>query len=148
MKLTEKQKRFADYYIETGNATKAAVRAGYSEKYANTNASKLLQNTTIKTYIDEQLKKMDSERVASAEEVLKYLTSVMRGETQSEIVVVENVGDFMSEARTMNKAPDEKERLKAAELIGKRYALWTDKQTVDIQGAVTFIDDIGDEDET
>ena len=53
-KLTEKQKRFADYYIETGNATQAAVKAGYSKKYANTNANKLLQNTTIKNYIDEE----------------------------------------------------------------------------------------------
>lgn len=147
MKLTEKQKRFADYYIETGNATEAAVRAGYSKKYANTNASKLLQNTTLKSYIDERLKQMDEKRVATAEEVMKYLTSVMRGETQSEVVVVENVGDFMSEARTMNKAPDEKERLKAAELIGKRYGIWTDKQNIEVQGAVTFIDDIGDEDE-
>lgn len=147
MKLTEKQKRFADYYIETGNATEAAVRAGYSKKYANTNASKLLQNTTLKSYIDERLKQMDKKRVATAEEVMKYLTSVMRGETQSEVVVVENVGDFMSEARTMNKAPDEKERLKAAELIGKRYGIWTDKQNIEVQGAVTFIDDIGDEDE-
>ena len=147
VKLNPKQKAFADYYIELGNAEQAALKAGYSKGYARAQSYKLLANVGIKTYIEEQLEKMESERIASAEEVMKYLTSVMRGETQSEVVVVENVGDFMSEARTMNKAPDEKERLKAAELIGKRYGIWTDKQNIEVQGAVTFIDDIGDEDE-
>ncbi|MEH6941514.1 terminase small subunit [Bacillus sp. JJ722] len=146
MKLTEKQKRFADYYIETGNATESARKAGYKKPHVQ--GSQNLEKLSVRTYIDERLKQMDSERIATAEEVMKYLTGVMRGETQSEVVVVENIGDFMSEARTMNKAPDEKERLKAAELIGKRYGIWTDKQNIEVQGAVTFLDDIGDDDET
>ncbi|WP_243169617.1 terminase small subunit, partial [Enterococcus faecalis] len=78
--MTEKQKRFCDFYIETGNATQAAIKAGYSSKYANTNASKLLQNTTIKQYIDERLAELKNERTADAQEVLEYLTAVMRGE--------------------------------------------------------------------
>ena len=62
-KLTLKQKRFADEYIISGNATESAIKAGYSKKYANTNASKLLRNTTIKKYIDERLKILESEKV-------------------------------------------------------------------------------------
>ncbi len=87
----------------------------------------------------------DDEAIANATEVLKYLTSVLRGETQSEIVVVEGIGFGNSEARTMQKAPDEKERLKAAELLGKRYGLYTEKvdQTVDMELNITV--DYGDE---
>lgn len=136
-KLTIKQRAFADYYIELGNATEAARQAGYSEKYINTNASKLLQNTTIKAYIDERLKQIEDDRIASAAEVLKYLTSVLRGESQSEIVVVEGVGDGCSEARRIKKEPEEKDRLKAAELLGKRYRLFTDK--LDIDGAIPVV---------
>lgn len=123
-KLTERQKAFADYYIELGNATKAARKAGYSAKYINTNANKLLQNTTIKKYMGERLKEVDSKRIARVEEVLEYYTSVMRGETLSEIVVVEGIGDGCSKARKIQKKPDEKEKLRAAELLGKRYGIF------------------------
>lgn len=77
-KLSSKQKLFCDEYLKTGNATKSAIAAGYSEKYAHTNASKLLQNTTIKDYISEQLKSIESEKIADASEVLAFYTSVMR----------------------------------------------------------------------
>ena len=127
MKLTPKQKAFADFYIELGNATQAAIKAGYSKKYANTNANKLLQNTTIKKCIEERMKQIEDERIADAKEVMKYLTSVMRGESKAEAVVVEGIGGGCSEARRILKHPDEKERLKAAELLGKRYKLFTDK---------------------
>ena len=107
-KMTVKQKRFCDEYLIDLNAPQAAIRAGYSEKYAHTNAAKLLQNTTIKAFIDERMAEKESELIADQNEVLKYLTSVLRGESESEIVVVENIGDYMSEARTIQKAPDEK----------------------------------------
>lgn len=133
-KMTAKQQRFCDEYLISLNATQAAVKAGYSEKYAHTNAAKLLQNTTIKEFIDERMKEKEAELIASQDEVLKYLTSVLRGKTQSEIVVVEGQGEGVSEARVMQKAPDEKERLKAAELLGRRYGLYTEKiqQEVDM----------------
>ena len=133
-KLTEKQKRFADYYIETGNATQAAVKAGYSKKYANTNANKLLQNTTIKNYIDEKLTEMSSKRIASANEVMELLTSAARGELEEEVVVVESVGDYCSEAKIIKKQIGAKDRIKAAELLGKRYRLFTDK--LEVKGMV------------
>lgn len=126
-KMTPKQQRFCDEYLISLNATQAAIKAGYTEKYAHTNVTKLLQNTTVKEYIAARMAEKESELIADQDEVLKYLTSVLRGKTQSEIVVVEGIGDGCSEARAMQKAPDEKERLKAAELLGKRYGLYTDK---------------------
>lgn len=138
MKLTPKQKAFADYYIETGNATESARRAGYSEKYLNTNANKLLQNTSISLYLDERMKKIEDERIANGDEVLKYLTSVMRGEEDEEVIVVEGEGDGCSSARKIRKELNAKDRLRAAELLGKRHRLFTDKIEADIQGAIIF----------
>lgn len=138
-KLTLKQKNFGDEYILSGNATKAAIIAGYSQKYANTNASKLLQNTTIKTYIEERLKEIDSEKIADQAEVLQYLSSIMRGEEKEQTLVGEGLGAQVIEDIDVSA----KDRIKAAELIGKRYAMWTDKQEVSGDLSVTFVDDIG-----
>lgn len=146
-KMTAKQQRFCDEYLIDLNATQAAIRAGYSEKYAHTNANKLLQITTIKDFIAERMAEKQDALIADQDEVLKYLTAVMRGKSEAEIVVVEGTGEGYSEARTMQKAPDEKERLKAAELLGKRYGLYTEKveQQVDMELQITV--DYGDEDE-
>ena len=141
-KMTAKQQRFCDEYLIDLNATQAAIRAGYTENYAHTNAAKLLQNTTVKDFIAKRMAEKESELIADQDEVLKYLTSVLRGKTQSEVVVVEGVGDGCSEARTMQKGPDEKERLKAAELLGKRYGLYTDKVNVDSVTKVVIVDDL------
>lgn len=138
-KLTIKQKNFADGYILSGNATKAAIEAGYSKKYANTNASKLLQNTTIKTYIEERLKEIDSEKIADQAEVLQYLSSIMRGEQKEQ--TLRGLGEGYQEIDDIDVSA--KDRIKAAELIGKRYAMWTDKQEVSSDLSVTFVDDIG-----
>lgn len=127
MKLTLKQKRFADEYIISGNATQAAIKAGYSKKTANRTAAENLSKPVIKAYVDEQLAKLAGQKIAKQEEILQYLTSVLRGESSAEIVVVEGEGDGKSSARRIDKAPDEKERLKAAELLGKRYGMWTEK---------------------
>nr|DAW15639.1 MAG TPA: Terminase small subunit [Caudoviricetes sp.] len=132
--MTDKQRKFCDEYLIDLNATRA-YKLAYpnvkSESAATSGASRLLRNVKVKTYIDEQLEKISSEKIATAEEVMEYLTTVLRGESQSEIVVVEGVGDGCSVARTMQKKPDEKEKLKAAELLGKRYGLFTDKLEVD-----------------
>ena len=92
-----------------------------------------MKNVEIKAYIDEQLERIRSEKTAEAQEVMEYLTAVMRGDSESEVVVVEGCGDGCSEARRIKKAPDEKDRLKAAELLGKRYGLFTgtDKQSTE-----------------
>ena len=134
MKVTEKQKRFADYYIETGNATESARRAGYKGKNLNNVASENLAKVGVKSYIDEKLKILQDERTASAKEVLEFLTKSMRGELDEEIVVVEGTGDGTSEARKIKKQIGLRERIKSAELLGKRYRLFTDK--VEVEGVV------------
>ena len=140
--MTIKQQRFADEYIISANATQAAIKAGYSKKYANTNASKLLQNTTIKSYIDERLAELQSQKVADQQEVLEYLTSVMRGEETEQTVI--GVGDLGQELTDIEVSA--KDRIKAAELLGKRYRMWTDKVEAEVQGTVVFAteDDIAD----
>ena len=134
MKLTEKQKRFADYYIETGNITEAAVKAGYSKKTARVIGQENLLKPAIKGYIDEKLETMQDERTASAKDVLEFLTKSMRGEIKEEVVVVEGTGDGTSEARMVKKQIGLRDRIKSAELLGKRYRLFTDK--VEVEGVV------------
>ena len=115
-KLTAKQQRFGDEYLIDLNATQAAIRAGYSKRTAYSIGEENLKKPEIKTYIKQRMAEKESELVASQDEVLKYLTSVLRGESQSTEIVVEGIGDGCSEARTMMKKPSEKDRLKAAEL--------------------------------
>lgn len=142
MKLTRKQQSFADEYIRTGNAYKSAVNAGYSHNYAKGNVVKLLENVSVKSYIDARLEELKKETIAEQDEILQYLTSVMRGKEQDEELMVVPTGDFMSEVERHEKRADIVARTKAAELLGKRYAMWTEKQEVEHSGAVTFVDDI------
>ena len=143
MKLTLKQQRFADEYIISGNIYDSLIKAGYSENYAKSDGCKILENPSVKTYIDEKLKELSDKKIADQQEVLAYLTSVLRGETQSEIVVVEGQGEGVSRAKPIQKAPDEKERLKAAELLGKRMGLFKDK--IDVTANVPVIISGGDD---
>ncbi len=147
--MTDKQRKFCDEYLIDCNATRA-----YRKAYPNVKkdssaavcAAKLLRIAKVQEYINEQLEKISSEKIADAKEVMEYLTTVLRGESQSEIVVIEGTGDGCSDARRMNKAPDEKEKLKAAELLGKRYGLFTDKLEVDGNAKVVIMDDIPKDD--
>ncbi|MGX7105613.1 terminase small subunit [Globicatella sanguinis] len=138
MKLTIKQQRFADEYIISGNATKAAIKAGYNKKYVATNTDKLLKNTNIKSYIDERLEALEDEAIAKQNEVLKYLTSVMRGEHTEQTTI--GLGDGLQTITDIEVSA--KDRIKAAELLGKRYGVWTDK--VDVSGTVTSVNIIDD----
>ncbi|ERT24203.1 terminase [Enterococcus faecalis] len=127
MRMTEKQKRFCDFYIETGNATQAAIKAGYSEKTAAAIGAENLIKPNLKTYIDERLAELKNERTADAQEVLEYLTAVMRGEYKEATLI--GVGEGAQAVVDIDVGA--KDRLKAAELLGKRHALFTDK--VDLQ---------------
>ena len=131
--MTIKQKKFADEYIISGNATKAAIEAGYSKKYANTNASKLLQNTTIKEYVNKRLKELEDKAIAKQDEVLKYLTALVRGSEKEE--VLKGVG--MGEQVISKIEVSAKDRIKAAELLGKRYGMWTDR--LETEGGVNIV---------
>lgn len=135
--MTAKQQRFCDEYLIDLDGTKAAIRAGYSPKTAAAIASENLRKPKLREYIDERMDEKEKQLIASQDEVLKYLTSVLRGESKSCVVVVEDVMGFGTKAREMKKAPDEKERLKAAELLGKRYGLYTDK--AEVTGAVPVV---------
>ena len=145
MKLTVKQKAFADFYIELGNATEAYIKAGYKaseRKVAEVEGCKLLKNPKIDNYIKKKMKQIESDRIAKAEEVLAFLSASLRGEVLEEVVATETV-DGMIKPVILKKQLSAKDRIKAAELLGKRYALFTEK--VDLEGnvGVTIIDDIG-----
>ena len=142
--MTAKQQRFCDEYLIDLNATQAAIRAGYSKKSAGIIGAENIKKPIIEAYIAKRMAEKEASLIASQDEVLRYLTSVLRGETSSEVVVVESIGDFMSEARTMQKAPDEKERLKAAELLGKRYGTFTDRVESKVDGDLHITVDYGE----
>lgn len=145
--MTDNQRRFCDEYLIDCNATRA-YKAAYprikNDNVAKSAGNRLLTFVDIKEYIQTRLDEMASAKVATAEEVIQYLTSVMRGESDSEVVVVTGDGDGYSSAERVKKNPDEKERLKAAELLGKRYGLFTDKVNVAGTTKVTIVDDLDD----
>lgn len=146
MNLTEQQKRFADYYIETGNGVDAYRKAGYKAKTdgaIRANASRLLTNANVRLYMDEKIAQKDDERVAKQDEILQFLTKVMRGEHTEQIPVGKGEGCFELE----DKDTYVKDRVKAAELLGKRYAMWTDRQQVDAVMGVQIVDDVPGSDE-
>ena len=147
--MTEKQKRFCDEYLIDCNATRAyktVYKNVKSDVVAATNGGRLLRNAEVQKYIAEQMEEIHNEKTADAQEVIEYLTSVLRGESTAQEIVVEGTGDGCSEARTMEKSPPEKERLKAAELLGKRYALFTDKVETDVDMDLNITIDYGEDD--
>lgn len=147
MALNHKQKQFYKEWLIDANATQAAIRAGYSKKTAYSQGQRLLKNVEGQKYLAELMAEKESELIASQDEVLKYLTSVMRGKSKSTEIVVEGIGDGCSKAMTVLKEPSEKERLKAAELLGRRYGLYTDKIETDVDMELNITVDYGDGDE-
>ncbi|MEB5968591.1 terminase small subunit [Enterococcus gallinarum] len=141
MKLTEKQRRFADEYIISGNATQAAISAGYSKRTAKSVGSENLTKPDIRQYIDERLEQLQSEKIASQEEVLEYLSKVMRGKETDQTVVFQGseYGSTIEDVQVANK-----DRIRAAELLGKRYSLWTDKVELDGNIDLKVVVDYGD----
>lgn len=123
-KLTEKQKRFIDYYVETANATESAKRAGYSSKTAKNIGAENL--TKLNYFIQERLQQLEDNRIASQEEVLQYLTKVMRGEEKDSFGLDASLQD----------------RTKCAELLGKRYGTFKEKVEVAGNIPVVITDDI------
>lgn len=102
-KLTPKQRAFADYYIETGNAEQSAIKAGYSKTYARGNAHKLVANSGISQYISERTKATEEKRIASGDEVMQFLTSVMRGEIKDAFGLDVSAQDRLSAAKELAK---------------------------------------------
>ena len=134
-KLNEKQKAFADYYIESLNATESYMKV-YECSYntARTNGARLLTNANIKKYIDEVMSAKDESRIASQDEILQILTDIARGITEEEVVQFSQLGE---ELRTTRK-PTIKDRMRASELLGKRYRMWIDKVEANVNQQVIF----------
>lgn len=122
-KLTVKQRRFVDAYIETGNAAEAARRAGYKSRNADVMGRENLRKPTVRKVLEARLKEIEDKRIAKAKEVMEFLTSSMRGEIKEEAVVVEGVGDGCSVARIIEKQIGANDRIKAAVQLAKRYGL-------------------------
>lgn len=136
-KLTLKQQRFVDEYIISGNATQAAIKAGYSKKTANRIATENLSKPVIKTAIGQRNAEIQSEKTMDMQEVMELLASIARGETTEETVT--NKGDVI-ETATRNS-----DKLRALELIGKRFGAWTDKK--EISGNLDIEIEMGDYDD-
>ncbi|MGL5766030.1 MAG: terminase small subunit [Sarcina sp.] len=142
-KLTPKQQAFAEEYLKDLNATRA-----YKEVYKNikndsvawVNGSRLLSNAKVKCYIDEVMEKASNNRIATATEVMEFLTRGMKQELEEEVVSFSMEGDVL---RTTKKNTS-KEAIKCAELLGKRYALFTDNQNINANIGVVILDDIGE----
>lgn len=134
--MNAKQKRFCDEYLIDCNAAQAAIRAGYSPKTAKQIGQRMLTNVDLKSYIDEQLDKLHDEKIADAQEVLEYLTAVMRGQHTEQVLRL--VGDGVQKITDIDISA--RERLKAAELIGKRYGIFKDNVDVDIEPVVIMND--------
>lgn len=141
MALNDKQKQFYKEYMIDTNATQAAIRAGYSKKTAYSQGQRLLKHVEGQRFLQELMAERESKLIAEQDEVLKYLTSVLRGESVASVLARDEVGA----ERVIKKPPDEKERLKAAELLGKRYSLFTDKVEADVDMDLNITVDYGDE---
>ena len=128
-KLTAKQKRFCDEYLIDLNATQAAIRAGYSKNTAGVIGVENLKKPYLKKYISERMAEKEAKLIATQDEILEYLTAVMRKETYSSVLARNAFGA----EEVIEKRPDEKESMKAAELLGKRWGLWDKKQDAETE---------------
>mgnify|MGYP004515347875 CR=1 FL=1 len=139
--MTEKQKLFCDEYLIDLNGTRA-YRTVYktikNDNVAGVRANKLLKQKDIAEYINKRLEEIHNEKTADIQEVMEYLTSVMRGKSESNVLAL--AGDGFQEV--IAKPPDEKERLKAAELLGKRFGMFRDNVDITSNGQTVIVDDI------
>jgi len=115
-KLTPKQRKFADEYIKSGNATQAAISAGYSKKTAAQQGAENLKKPYVKSYIDERMKELESQKIMSAKEAIELLSSIARGEVKETVVIGTPVG-----VEKVKKEADFKTRISAVREILKRY---------------------------
>ena len=135
--LTERQRRFCEEYLIDGNASQAAIRAGYSKRNSTVVSTTLMKNPQVQAYLKKLLGELHSAKVADAQEVLEYLTSIMRGEQREQTLQL--IGDGMQDITAIDVAA--KDRLKAAELLGKRYGIFKENVGVTMD-AVVIVDDL------
>lgn len=137
--LNERQKRFIDFYIQTGNVTDSARRAGYSDKAASVVGNEILRNPKVREAINSRLKVIESERTATTQEIQEYLTKVMRGEVEDEVVVNVGVGKGYTRADKIKAQVGAKDRTKAAELLAKVRGMFVSKSEVEVTGNLPIV---------
>ena len=140
--MNAKNKLFVSEYIKDMNAAKAAIRAGYSQKTARSIGQRLLTKVDIKKAIEIELEEVRKANIAEAIEVEEFLTLAMRGEKKEEVLI--GVGGGEQQVGEIQVSM--KDRIKAAELLGKRYALFTDKTEMTVTEVPVFLDDLSDPD--
>lgn len=138
--LTPKQLKFCLEYLKDFNGTQAAIRAGYSKKTANEQASRLLANVNIQNQIKENNQKVEKSSIMDIQEIQERLTNMARGDLQEEVIVVTGDGDGYSSAQVMKKQIGAKDQAKALELLGKANGLFIDK--VQNMSPPQIVDDI------
>ena len=111
--MNDRQRAFADYYIETGNATESAKRAGYSEKTAYSTGNRMLKNVEVSTYIAERTAPTEQKRIATGDEVMEFLTAVMRGEVKDAFDLPPSLADRKDAAKELAKRTVDIESRKA-----------------------------------
>ena len=148
--LSLKQKKFADEYIISGNATKSAIEAGYSKKTAESIGSRLLRNVKVSEYISKRVQEVFEERAMSVAEALAISASIARGEIQqgqTKKNVKVYVGDQVEEETVTETeyqfTPTIEERQRSLDHILKVNGAYLDRKEIDVTGMVQFIDDIG-----
>lgn len=155
--MNKRQRDFADEYIITGNAEQSAIKAGYSDNYARGQSYKLLANVGIKAYVEGRLEEIQNEKILTQTEILVMLSEIAKGEIPEFKEVVTKKGEFVVNPNSddgkkqlvYNESvelipipPKTSDKNKALELLGKRYAMWTDKQEVSGDVGVTIVDDV------
>lgn len=118
-KLTAKQKAFCEYYVQCGNATQAAIKAGYSKKYAGESASKTTRSPAVKEYIKELQKEIKTNNIIDARQIQEELTAIILQESDEEVIVNEDNDAGLSKATTKKKKPSQADRIKAMQLLAK-----------------------------
>lgn len=141
MKLTAKQERFIQEYLIDLNATQAAIRAGYSKKSARQVGTENLSKPSIKQAIDERLRRIDDEKTADTKEIREFWTRVMRGEEKETVLRYDSDGVQVETEIDVTM----KDRIKASEMLGKSFAMFTDKIDSNVDMDLNIEVDYGDQ---
>ena len=135
--MNARQELFCEEYLKDMNATQAAIRAGYSEKTAYSQGQRLLKHVEIKNKLQEIRGKIQDENIATIKDIEEFLSLSMNGEMEEEVISVVGEGEGYSKVVKPKKQISLRDRIKAAELLGKRYGMWTDR--LETEGGVNIV---------